>query len=820
MRVPVSWLRDFVATDAAPAAIADVLTARGFTVDGIEPQPMPERIVVGRIATLGPHPNADKLQVSTVDVGGPELLQIVTGARNVAVGDRVPIALVGSVVYTGGQTDGGVRETKAIAPAKLRGVESAGMMASANELALPGEFEDGIVIMDADAPLGADFWTAVRFGDAVLDIDVPSNRADCLSVIGLAREAAAGLGARFVEPAWGEGAGTSSPAIGVEIGDASVCRRLLGQLFSGATNRRSPLWMILRLQAAGVRSLDYLVDVSNYVQLETGQPLHFYDAARIRGGKIIARAARAGETLVTLDGVERELEPGTPVIADGERVVGVAGIFGGRDSGVTAKTTDVFLESPNFVGPRIRRASFALGLRTEGATRHERDLPLELVELGRRRAADLLIAAGAHPSAVVAAGESPGPARTIAVRPARVNALLGTAYSAGQMAAAIAPIGLKSDEGDPMRVTIPWWRRDLTDEVDIVEEVARAIGYDCIEERRAVATPQAVDDSAYRQEEVLARECASLGYHEIVSIALQASRTVAAWERSGVPFWNPLATVRNPLSDDQRFLRPSLLPGVLSAAGRAWQRSDEPLRMFEIGHVFRPLDGASDDDSRRSRDGMFAENGVIEWPSLCGVACFPSDEASGSVDRHLRSVRGDAERIIATLTRAPREVTRSPRTYLHPNAAADIAIGGATVAKFGRLHPRLAGAYELPPSTYPFMLYLEALPREREAQRFVPLPKYPGTRRDIAVVVDENVSAGELMRVVRDAGVQFFEDVTAFDEYAGKQVGAGRKSIALAIRLRRIDATITDAQADASAATALEALRGAFGAVLRGPSAS
>ena len=820
MRVPVSWLRDFVATEATPAAIADVLTARGFTVDAIETQPMPERIVVGRIDTLGPHPNADKLQVSTVDAGSSGKLQIVTGARNVAVGDMVPIALVGSVVYTG-DLDGGVPQTKAIQPAKLRGVESNGMMASANELALPGEFEDGIVIMDADASLGADFWKAVRFGDAVLDVDVPSNRADCLSVIGLAREAAAGLSERFIDPAWGEGAGTVPSPIAVEIGDPSVCRRLLGQLFTGATNRRSPLWMILRLHAAGVRSIDHLVDVSNYVQLETGQPLHFYDAARIRGGKIVARASRVGESVVTLDGVERKLDAGTPVIADGERVVGVAGIFGGQESGVTAKTTDVFMESPNFVGPRIRRASFALGLRTEGATRHERDLPLELVELGRRRAADLLIASGARPSAVVAAGESPGPARTIDVRPALVNALLGTAYSAAQMASAIAPIQLKSSGQEPLRVTVPWWRRDLIGEVDIVEEVARAMGYDGIEERRGVATPQAVDDSYYRQEEVLARECAALGYHEIVSIALQGSRAIAAWERSGVPFWKELAAVRNPLSDDQRFLRPSLLPGVLGAASRAWPRGDGSLRLFEIGHVFRPLDGASDDaSSQHSHDGMFAENGVIEWPSLCGVACFPSEETSGSVDRQLLRVRGDVERLVAALTDAPRELSSKPRMYLHPNAAADIAVGDATVAKFGRLHPRLAGAYELPQSTYAFMLYLEALPRDREARHFVPLPKYPGTRRDIAVVVDENVSAGELMRVVRDAKIMYFEDVTAFDEYVGAQVGAGRKSIALAIRLRRLDATITDAEADASAATAVEALRSTFGAVLRGASAT
>ena len=826
MRLPVSWLRDFVATDAPPHSIADVLTSRGFTVDGVEEQPKPDQIVVGRIETLTPHPNADKLQVSTVDVGGKHL-QIVTGARNVAAGDKVPIALAGSVVFTGTSSADGTRETKAIRPAKLRGVESNGMMASANELALPGEFEDGILILDADAPIGTDFWTAVRFGDAVLDVDVPSNRADCLSVIGLAREAAAGLGAEFREPAWGDGAGSQPSPIGVEIGDPSVCRRLLGQLFSGVRNRRAPMWMTLRLHAAGVRSIDFLVDVSNYVQLETGQPLHFYDARRIRGAKISARAAQAGESVVTLDGVERKLPEGTPVIADSQRLVGVAGIFGGADAGVAADTTDVFLESPNFVGARIRRAAISLGLRTEGAMRHERNLPLELTDLGRRRAADLLIAAGAEASAVVEAGERPGLPRSIVVRPARVNAVLGTDYPVDRMKAAIEPIRFAVEGADPMRVTVPWWRPDVVEEIDVIEEVARAIGYGGIEDRRTVAAPQDIDESQYVQEQILAHTCAALGYGEIVSIALQGSRTANAWERSGLSYWKELAAVTNPLSDDQRFLRPSLLPGLLSAASRAWPRAGGRLRLFEAGHVFRPMDDhdaeadgrgpVHEHEETRSHDGMYVENGVIEWPSLCGISSFASAEERGAIDRHLLAVKGDAERLVTSLSARPVETQPHERFYLHPGAAADLVIDGTTVAKFGRVHPRLANAYELPEFTYAFMLYLEALPRERPVRAFAPLPRFPGTRRDIAVVVPREVSAGDLMRAVRAAAAPAFEDVWAFDEYVGPQVEPGKKSIALAVVLRHPDATITDAEADASIGAIVAALRDAFGASLRGP---
>jgi phenylalanyl-tRNA synthetase beta chain len=817
MRLPISWVRDYVATDATPRAIAAALTARGFTVDAVEEQPTPERIVVGRIESLERHPNADKLQVSTVDVGR-EKLQIVTGATNVAKGDAVPIALVGAVVYTGTIAPDGKRETKSIQPAKLRGVESVGMMASANELALPGEFEDGILIMDSDAVVGSEFWKSVRFGDAVLDVDVPSNRADCLSVIGLAREAAAGLRVAFREPAWEEGSGSEPSPIVVEIGDPAVCRRLVGQLFSGVANRRAPLWMTLRLHAAGVRSLNYLVDVSNYVQIETGQPLHFYDARRIRGGKIVARAAKAGESVVTLDGVERTLSEGTPVIADAERLIGIAGIFGGADAGVTDDTSDVFLESPNFVGARIRRASIALGLRTEGATRHERNLPLELTEVGRRCAAHHLIAAGAKPSAAVDTGERPGAPRSIAVRASRVNALLGTDYSAEQMKSAIEPIGMSAQGDNPICVTVPWWRPDLVEEVDIIEEVARSVGYDGIEERRAVAAPQSVDDSLFRQEQILARGCASLGYHEIVSIALLGTRAIAAWERSGLPYWTRLATVINPLSDDQRFLRPSLLPGLLSAASRAWPRAGGQLQMFEIGHIFRPLE--SEVEPQQSHDGMYAENGVLEWPSLCAVASFAEDQERGTIDRRLLEVKGGAQWLVSSLAGVPGDSVPHQRAYFHPGAAANLVLDGKTVAKFGRLHPRLANAYELPPSTYAFMLYLEAMPHEQPVRVYTPLPKFPGTRRDIAVVVPEEVTAGDLMRVVQAAGVPFFERVDAFDEYVGPQVEQGKKSIALAVMLRRADTTITDAQADTSVRVIVDALRDAHGAVLRGPSSA
>ncbi|MBV8223379.1 MAG: phenylalanine--tRNA ligase subunit beta, partial [Candidatus Eremiobacteraeota bacterium] len=501
MRVPLSWLREYVAIDADAKTIADVFTARGFVVDAIDPQPMPDRIVVGVVDKLERHPNADRLFVGTVNTGS-ETLQIVTGAANVAAGNRVPIALVGAEVYEHEPADGaaGAPATKVIRASSLRGVQSNGMMCSPTELALPGEFEDGILILDDDAPVGAPFWSAVRYGGATLDLEVPSNRPDCLSIIGLAREAAAGLGAPWREPAFPEHAGAGSAPIGVSIEDETLCRRFVGQGFSELHARRSPLWMTLRLQAAGIRSIEFLVDVSNYAMLETGQPLHFYDAARIRGGALVARSSREGESVVTLDGVKRELPRGTPVIADGQGIVGVAGVFGGAETGVSKTTTTLFLEAANFLGPAVRRAASALGLRTEASARHEKNLPLQFDDLGRRAAAALLVAAGATPSKVVDVGRKPSARSPISVRSARVNAVLGTKLTPAQMGESIAPIGFSVTTASTLEVTPPYWRGDVADEIDVVEEIARCIGYDAIPEQETNASPQDIDEGLFEQE--------------------------------------------------------------------------------------------------------------------------------------------------------------------------------------------------------------------------------------------------------------------------------------------------------------------------------
>ncbi|MBC5824233.1 MAG: phenylalanine--tRNA ligase subunit beta [Candidatus Eremiobacteraeota bacterium] len=800
MRVPIGWLRDFLPGEAPVESIAAALTARGFTVEHVTKPPKLDRIVVGRIEALDRHPNADRLQVAKVDVG-VERLQIVTGATNVAAGDAVPIALVGAAVFARSTENAQGAELKRIRQSVLRGVESAGMMCSASELALPGEFDEGILLLDRGMRPGSDFWQAVRFSDAILGVEVPSNRPDCLSIVGLAREAAAAMGSAFsYQPPPSTAQTAPASLIGVEIEDPSVCRRLLGQYFRGIKNRRSPLWLALRLEAAGVRSHNYFIDVSNYVQIEIGQPLHFYDAAKLRGNKIAARASFDGERILTLDGVERALPVGTPVISDGHGLIGIAGILGGQSCAIDDRTEEVFAESPTFVGKRVRRAAIALGLRTEGASRHERDLPLELCDVGLRRAAALLTHAGAIASAVAAGGDEPPAARSVALRPSRVNAILGTRIDVDEMRRAIQPIGFAVTGTETLSVTVPWWRTDVADEIDLVEEVARGIGFDAIAERPSTAPPQDVDESEFLQESWLATSIAALGYREVVSVALQGSKTASEWERSGLTFWLDLTPIANPLSEDQRFLRPSLLPGLLEVAAKHPRRL-EGSAFFEIGHIFARPEG----------------DAVKERRSLFGLRCFAQPDRTTAMDRCLLEVKGDVEYVLRQLSGSDGNAAADRLLWAHPGAAAVITLEDTPVATFARLHPQLTRAYGLPPDSYGFELLLDALPRARSIASYRAVSRLPGTRRDVAVVVDEAIAARDLAQAVWSAGVPHLESVRPFDEYRGPQTGPGRKSVALSIMLRKSDATITDAQADAAMKVVVAALAVHFGAVLREP---
>ncbi|MBV9440037.1 MAG: phenylalanine--tRNA ligase subunit beta, partial [Candidatus Eremiobacteraeota bacterium] len=470
MRVPVAWLRDYVDLPDDAGEIVARLAALGFPVDEVEERPALSGVVVGRIAELARHPNADRLQVCTVDVGADRALTIATAATNVAQGQVVPVARIGAHL-AGGLT---------IAPRTMRGIDSEGMLISAEEVGLPGEwFEDGIMQLESATPIGADAIALLRLTDPVLDVEVTPNRPDALAIVGLARELAASFGIPLREPSTDAAVVAPDgpePRVTIETFD---CRRFVFQRARGLRVGPAPAWMRVRLALAGQRPIDNVVDVSNFVMLELGQPLHFFDDARIANGHLTVRDAREGERFTTLDTVERELDPRAIVICDDDGPTSLAGIMGGRRSEVSAATTDVLIEAASWSGPRVRRASTALKLRTEASSRFEKSLPLALAELGAARAAHLLAEQGALLEPRHVAG-TPAPApRAVRLAADAAQRLLGFEVSPDDAQRALGALGFATvRERDDLLVTPPYWRDDVAIAADVVEELARMIGYD------------------------------------------------------------------------------------------------------------------------------------------------------------------------------------------------------------------------------------------------------------------------------------------------------------------------------------------------------
>ncbi|MEO9262800.1 MAG: phenylalanine--tRNA ligase subunit beta, partial [Candidatus Baltobacteraceae bacterium] len=474
MRVPISWLREYIDLPSHSQSIADRLASLGFPVEEIVRRPVIAGVVAGKIVALEKHPNADRLQVGTIDVGAPEALTIATAATNVAVGQVIPVARIGAQL-----------PNLKIEPRKMRGIESQGMMCSADELGLDPEwFEDGIMQLDSGTPLGADVVALFGLADDVLDVEITSNRVDAMSVIGLARELAASYDRPLRLPSF-DNPGTEAEPDGqapiVEL-ETPGCTRFVAQFFSNVRVEPAPAWMRVRLALAGQRPINNLVDVSNYVMLEIAQPLHFYDADAVTAHRFTVRDAREGEKLTTLDGTERELPPQSIVVADASGPLGLAGLMGGVRSEVRAGTTSIILEAANFEGARIRRASARLALRTEASTRHEKQLAPALAGMGAARAAVLLTQLGARASRPREFGTAPPAALPIALTPNYVTRLLGLDLEAARISSHLLALGCEvREEGTTMLVTSPPWRRDLEIAADLVEEVARIEGYDRIE---------------------------------------------------------------------------------------------------------------------------------------------------------------------------------------------------------------------------------------------------------------------------------------------------------------------------------------------------
>jgi phenylalanyl-tRNA synthetase beta chain len=796
VRVPLGWLREYVELDASTDAIVAKLAMLGFPVEEVERRPQLSGVVAGKLLDVRKHPNADRLQVCRVDAGRDEPLTIATAAANVAAGQIVPVAIVGAKLVG-----------KEIAPVTMRGVASRGMLVSADEIGLPAAwFEDGILQLEAGVKPGTDLIGLYRLNDDVIEIEVTSNRVDVMSIVGVARELGAAFGTAVREPIAWDGLAAASNGGNerqARAGDLTLslespaCRRYVAQRFSGPGPRTAPLWMRVRLALAGQRPISDLVDVTNYVMCELGQPLHVFDYGRLSGGTVVVREAGDGERLVTLDEVERTLDRRILAIADAQQPIAVAGVIGGIGSEANETTREIVIESANFDPARVRRSARAIGVRTEASSRHEKTLSLALADAGAARAAALLTELGWQGAGAFAAGRSCEPPAAIPVSAGAINRLLGFALSDAEVESALRSLGFTlSAHGGTILASAPPWRSDVAIEADLAEEVARIAGYERVPSLLPAVPGQNISSEAYERENTLAERLAALGYREAIALSLQPGSVRAAYQRAGIEAPEAVE-VENPLSEDQRWLRFSLLPGLLAIAAR--RRGAATLRLFEIGHVFRRGDAP--------------DAPPVETAMCAFLAVEPERDEPAWRDSAFLELSGDASALLRSLTGRAPEPARTAAPELHPGKTAALRLEGRDVVVAGALNPKLAAAFDVGGNVYAGLFKLEDIPACVLPTYTAP-SRFPPIERDLAVVVAPEIGAAQLSGAVRASGGTLVREVRVFDEYRGPQVGEGLKSVAVRIVLQRTDATLTDADADAQMELVLASLK-RLGATIR-----
>jgi len=799
MRISLQWLSEFIDLPA-PEELARRLTAVGLEVEAVERTGQGlEGVVVARILSSVKHPDAEKLSVTSIDRGDGQPLQVVCGAKNYAVGDLVPLATVGATL------PGGTRISKA----KLRGVESFGMLCSARELGL-SEDASGLLILPADSVPGTPIAAALKLEDVLFEVNVTPNRPDALSHLGIAREVAAALGKPLKHPAGGarEAGLPAAEAIKVRIEAPERCARYAARVVEGVTIGPSPLWLQRRLERCGIRAISNVVDATNLVLLELGHPLHAFDLDQVAGAEIVVRTARPGEKLTTLDGKERLLDADDLLIADRDRGSALAGVMGGGVSEISAGTRRVLVESAWFQPATVRRTAKRHGLHTEASHRFERGADPGMVAVALDRCAALIaeLAGGAVRPGLVDAQARPAPRTTVRLRWRRPGQLLGLEIPANDTRRILGGLGFveRDSDGEGASWEVPSWRVDVSIEEDLVEELVRTIGFQAIPEtlpRLALDTPALAP-----RLEAQARIRSTLegqGFREVVSYAFVEPLDLEAFH----PGVKPVA-LRNPISAELAVMRTSVVPSLLRAASHNRRQGRDDARLYEVATAFWP------------RAGVERDPPAMERPVVAAVMTgrrSPLSWAAGGEPADFHDLKAVVEGLLAALGATGRyEQAGREVPWLHPRAAALVlAADGARLGALGELHPRVAKAFDLPRGVLAFELDEAAL---LAASRLVPgyrsIPRLPAVLRDLAVVVDEPVAAAAVTALVGEEPL--CEEVTLFDVYRGAPLAPGRKSLALAIRYRAADRTLTDAEADAAHARIVERLQRAVGAELRG----
>jgi len=797
MLVPLEWIRQYVDCDLPVEQIAERLTLAGLEVEGIESvgEPM-ANIVIGRIMSIERHPNADRLVVCDVDVGGATS-HIVCGATNMKVGDKVPTALVGATM------PGGFRIEKR----PLRGVFSEGMMCSEAELGL-GEDADGLLILSDDAPVGARFDEYAKLGDKVFDISLNPNRPDCACVVGIARELAALLGSRLREPSTEvvENGPPVEELTRVDVPDTDLCPRYTARVVTDVTVGPSPMWMAERLRRGGLRPINNIVDATNYVLLELGHPLHAFDYDKLGENRIVVRRARAGESITTIDDVKRKLTGNMLVIADAAEPAGLAGIMGGMDSEISGDTRRVLLESAYFQPTSIRRTSKTLGLMTEASYRFERGADIELVPRALDRTARLIaeLAGGRVATGTVDVYPSPRVRREVTLRPNRARRMLGCRISTGRMNDYLERLGFDVTERDKnLVVTVPARRVDVSMESDLIEEIGRLHGYDRLPSKAVIRPDVVTRDRRRHDMRNLVRDVlAAAGFSEAISYSFVSPQLAA--DAGFSDHADRMLRIRNPLSSEQSAMRMSLIPGLLSAVRANHRRGRLDCRIFEIGRVFLPPEGQPLPHERERL--AFAASGLAIAKSW----------AADSQHADLFMLKGIVETLADRLGTSSTEFVPHDCSSLERGQSFSVNIDGVVVGCLGTLSAAVSETLEIEESAFICELDIhDLIARPIPERQYSSVSQYPPSYRDLAVVVPENVPAGDVETTLRTAAGETLAELHLFDLYRGRQVPTGKKSLAYSLTFVHDQRTLTDQEIDTIIKTIVRQLADKHDAVLR-----
>ncbi|WP_296033057.1 phenylalanine--tRNA ligase subunit beta [uncultured Veillonella sp.] len=806
MKASLQWMNEYVPLDLNRPAqeLADELTQAGIPVEEVlSMDPGLKKIYTGKIVEITKHPDADKLQVCQVQClseDGEEITkQIVTAATNVAVGQIVPVAYHKSRLADGTEIKKG----------KLRGVVSEGMFCSVAEFGISSDLvrpeeAQGIYIFPEGTPIGLDIKEALMLNDTVYEFELTANRADCFSMVGLSREFGIMTNQKALFPVImvNENGESIEGKASVAIEAHDLCTRFTSRLVTNVTIEPSPLWMQNRLRNSGIRPINNVVDVTNYVMLELGQPMHAYDYDCVADHTLIARRAKAGETLTTLDGNERELNESMLIIADTKGPIGVAGVMGGLISEVTDKTTNVLFEAAVFNGPSIRRTSKALGMRSEASGRFERGVNHKYTAYAIDRAAQLL--QQICPSCKVSVGvidvyPEPVEQRTVTFTAEQINDYLGTSIEKDRMIDILTKLDFGITEfGDTIEALVPTWRDDVTVMPDIAEEVARIVSYDNI----APTIPVAILSSGgMTPKKALTKEVT----HYLAHAGLSQIITFSFMHKDGLtnmmlPEGDSRYTaipILNPISEEFPYMRTTLVPAVIEAAKRNIAQQNKDLWLFETANVYEPK-------------ALPLTEVPHERPMACGIMMGKVTEAAWNQaqrDTDFYDVKGVVDGLLAKLGLTQFDIQPSSESYYHPGVSAHYTVNGVTIANYGELHPQVVKNFDLSGKVYMFEIDLEAiLSLTVPPFRYQSFSKFPGTSRDLAIVAPVSVTSGEIVALIKEHGGEYLESVSIFDVYEGEHIEAGYRSLAYNLQFRSMEGTLNDEDIDGAIQAIIDAL--------------